>query len=345
MMQNFKAYQCDIDAGLSMLAPAPFCHVNLFLTGVTGMIVSTVADVLLRWKKEAHLDMQLYFAGRSKGRVKARFPSYAEGEDYHFVYYDALLPVPENLPHMDFIIHGAGNADPVHFDSEPVETMLANIDGLHRLLWTAKRGKTKRVLYLSSGEIYGNRESEQPFRERDYGNIDLLNPRACYPSAKRAAETLCAAFSKEYGIDTVIARPCHIYGPSITARDSRASAQFTRAAAQHEAIVMKSDGQTLRSYCYTMDCAMALLIILQKGRCGEAYNIAGRDPITIRQLAEAFAKEGGTELHFEHPSDREQKSYNLMHHSVLDAQKLGQLGWEEQFPFPLGVEKTLKYFV
>lgn len=344
MIQHLEAYNNDIDDALDMLDPEMFRHAGIFLTGVTGMIVSTVADVLLRWNEAEHLEMKLYFAGRSQERVQARFPAYTAGTDYRYVFYDALLPLPDDLPHIDFLVHGASNADPAHFATEPVETMLANIDGLHRLLWAAKRVKAQRVLYLSSGEVYGNRTSEQPFCERDYGDIDILNPRACYPSAKRAAETLCAAFTQEYGMETVIARPCHIYGPSITASDSRASAQFTRAAARHEDIVLKSDGQTLRSYCYTLDCATAILTLLQKGKCGEAYNIATQKPVTIRQLAEAFAKVSGTELRFENPSDRERKSYNLMHHSVLDVRKLKQLGWQERFSFPMGVTKTMEYF-
>lgn len=343
MMQHLENYQRDLDDALPALDLAQLANKRIFLTGVTGMIVSTVADLLLRWNEKHNGSIELYFAGRSKERVKQRFPSFCEGEAYHFVSYDALQPFPEDIPAMDFFIHGAGNADPHHYDAEPVETMMTNLDGLYRILYAARNMDAERVLYISSGEVYGNRESEAPFGERDYGDIDLLNPRACYPSAKRAAETLCAAFSKEYSVDTVIVRPCHIYGPSITATDSRASAQFTRSAARHEDIVLKSDGQTLRSYCYTIDCAAAILTVLLKGKTGESYNIASHTPVTIRQLAEAFANAGGGELRFENPSDREQKSYNMMHHSVLDGKKLETLGWSEQFAFPVGVEKTLEY--
>ena len=48
----------------------------------------------------------------------------------------------------------------------------------------------------------------------------------CYPTSKRAAENLCASYSKQYGMETVVVRPCHTYGPSITPTDNRANVQF-----------------------------------------------------------------------------------------------------------------------
>lgn len=117
----------------------------------------------------------------------------------------------------------------------------------------------KRLLYVSSSEVYGNKTGNQPYKEKDYGYVDILNQRACYPSAKRAAETLCTAYGQEYGLDTVIVRPGHIYGPTITETDSRASAQFTQNAIEGEDIVMKSAGMQMRSYCYVLDCAYPIL--------------------------------------------------------------------------------------
>ena len=77
-------------------------------------------------------------------------------------------------------------------------------------------------------------------------------------------------YAAEYGVDVVIGRPCHTYGPFFTESDNRAYAQFIRNAIAGEDIVLKSTGLQYRSWCYVVDCASALLHILLKGETGQA---------------------------------------------------------------------------
>lgn len=60
----------------------------------------------------------------------------------------------------------------------------------------------------------------------DLDHIGVRPYEVCYPTSKRAAENLCASYSKQYGMETVVVRPCHTYGPSITPTDNRANVQF-----------------------------------------------------------------------------------------------------------------------
>ena len=319
---------------------------SVFLTGATGMIGSAVAELLLRIKKRA-VNCDLYFGGRDRGRTISRFAAFEEGKDYHYVPY--ILEHPNvDLTGLDYIIHTAGLANPGVYLSKPVETMLGNLLGLNGLLDAARRMEPKMFLYLSSSEVYGNRakgENQNPYTEEDYGYLDVLNERACYPSSKRAAETLGVSYSKEYGVPFVSVRPGHIYGPSITTSDNRATAQFTRCAATGQDILMKSAGLQLRSYCYTLDCASAILTVLLNGKSGEAYNISNKDSVvSIRQIAEAFADETGGKVVFESASDEEIRSYNLMSNSSLNAKKIEDLGWKACFGLAEGVKRTLRYY-
>ena len=317
-------------------------HKSLLITGGTGMICSTVAELLFYLNKERDADIKILLAGRSLERTKGRFNAFEEGTDYFFVPYDATKDEPLTIT-ADYIIHGASNASPAVFRSEPVETMLSNLLGLKCLLDMAVKARAKRLLYISSSEVYGRNENNQPYSEDNYGYVDILNPRAAYPSSKRAAETLCAAYGAEYGVDTVIVRPGHIYGPTITDSDDRASAQFTRAAARGEPIVMKSAGTQLRSYCHTLDCASAILTVLLMGEKGQAYNISNQNSIaSIRDVAETLAREAGTSIVFIDPTDAEKKGYNLMENSVLVSEKVEKLGWRGMFNLERGIEETLK---
>lgn len=98
--------------------------------------------------------------------------------------------------------------------------MLSNFEGMLHLLEYARKNDVGRVLYVSSSEVYGKKETSASYEEGDYGYVNILNTRACYPSAKRATETLCAAYRDEYGVDFVVVRPGHIYGPTMTEEDT-----------------------------------------------------------------------------------------------------------------------------
>lgn len=317
---------------------------SILITGGTGLICSGVVDILHYLNTEKQANISIILAGRSRENTQARFPHMKEGTDYSFVTYDATRP-EELTASADFIIHGASNANPAAYVSQPVETMEANFIGLDRLLRLAGKYGTKRVLYISSSEVYGQKDGMEPFRENDFGFLDILNPRAAYPSSKRAAETLCVAYAQEYGVSTVIVRPGHIYGPAITKSDNRATAQFTRNAAKKEQIVMKSAGTQLRSYCYSLDCASAILTVLINGKDLNAYNISNPDSIiTISEIAKKIAEAAGMEIAYENPADAEAKGYNLMSNSSLDSDKLEALGWHAVFSPEAGAARCVKYY-
>ena len=310
---------------------------RILITGAGGLICSSLVDFLM----SLNMGIQVYVAGRNVDRLKARFSYWENREELRYVNYDALKPFDFG-GELDYIVHGASNADPKAYSTQPVQTMLGNLTGMNEILAWASTHPVKRVLYVSSSEVYGRKEGQQPYAEQEYGFVDILNPRACYPCSKRAAETLCAAYGAQYGVDTVIVRPGHVYGPTATAGDSRASSQFPRDVLSGKDIVMKSAGSQLRSYCYVLDCVSAMTAVLLSGQAGRAYNISNRDSVvTIRQMAQAFADAAGRSIVFENPSDQETRSYNLMDNSALDAQSLEALGWRGLFDLKTGVRATL----
>ena len=317
---------------------------TMLITGATGMVCSSVIDVIAWMNHHRDARIHLMLAGRNKEKIASRFRDVLSQGEYQFIEYDATKDQQLSL-RVDYIIHGASNANPAIYAREPVETLLGNIVGLNTVLDVAKNNPRSRLLYISSSEVYGNRTdgSNRPYSEDDYGFVDILNPRACYPNGKRTAETLCSSYGQEYSVDFVTVRLGHIYGPSITKVDTRASASFTRDVAAGHDIVMKSAGNQLRSYCYTLDCASAILTVLLNGSTGNAYNISNKDSIvSIRDMAEALAKAGGVKVIFNNPSDEEKKSYNLMSNSFLNAEKIEKLGWIAKYDLVEGVKRTLR---
>ncbi len=295
---------------------------RMLITGATGLIGSCVVELLLASPAEC----LVVAAGRDKERAARLFARHAGDGRLTFLRHDVTEPLNADL-RFDYIIHAASGASPSAFAQAPVEVMKANIYGTAALLDHGRAHQMKRMLYVSSGEVYGQC-ADAVLTEDCAGRVDSMNPRSCYPSAKRAAETLCAAYAQEYGTDIVVARPSHVFGPCFTETDNRVYAQFIRNVLRREDIVMKSDGSQCRSWCYVVDCASALLHVLLKGESGEAYNIA--DPtstLTIRELAEMVASIGGRKVIMRQPTGAERGVFNPMKTAVFSTDKIEKLGW------------------
>ena len=311
--------------------------VKVLITGATGLIGGCLVDVLMN--NEA-INCDVYASGRNESRAKTRFEKYWYNPNFHFLKYDVLTPLKQDLS-FDYIIHAASNASPNFFANNPVEVIKSNIIGVSNLVEYGLTHHMKRFLYISSGEIYGEGDG-RIFNEDDSGFVNCAKPRACYPSSKRAAETLCVSYASEYAADIVIARPCHTYGPYFTESDNRVYAQFIRNIQQGEDIVLKSSGEQFRSWCYVVDCASAILYILLKGQCGEAYNIAdSKSNISIKELAGIIARMGNKKVVVGQPNDEEKKGYNVVHKSVLSTAKISFLGWRPRVSLDKGLENTI----
>ena len=316
---------------------------SVMITGAAGLICSSVVDILMQYNDRFNANITILAAGRWLEEMTVRFGDRVNRDDFKFVIYDASKNDNKLDFHTDYIIHGASNAFPSMIVKEPVETMLSNFTGMKSLLDFSKDFDVKRILYISSSEVYGKKEDDQPFREGEYGFIDLLNPRNSYSIGKRAAETLCASYYDEYGVESVIVRPGHIYGPTASPNDNRVSSAWAYSAARGEDIVMKSDGAQIRSYCYCLDCASAMLKVLLKGENIHAYNISNPNSvISIREMAEILAKAGEVKLIREEASEADKKGFNPMSNSSLDSEGLQGLGWKGLFDAEKGLSDTVK---
>ncbi len=299
---------------------------NILVTGACGLIGSAVIDFLM----ENEADCHIYAMARNRKKTEDRFAHYAGSPRFHIVEGDVNEPLLEDVT-FHYIINAASNANPNAYALDPVGTMWTNINGTKNLLDYGKEHGLERFLYVSSGEVYGNGEVDG-WKESDSGYIDCMTMRSCYPTSKRAAETLCVAYSQQYGVETVVARPCHTYGPHFTESDNRAYAQFVRNARRHENIVLKSKGEQYRAWLYVKDCASAILTILLKGQNCEAYNVADENAcVTIRELAETIARIGGGKVVFDLPSEVEKQGFSVIRKAIFNTSKIEALGWRPQY--------------
>jgi nucleoside-diphosphate-sugar epimerase len=311
---------------------------RILITGATGLIGGCLVDVLM-----AHhpIFYEVYASGRNVIRARKKFAPYVHNPQFHFLKYDVTTPLTCHIP-FDYIIDAASGASPNIYNSDPVGVMRSNFLGTDHLLDYGVHNELKKFVYVSSGEVYGE-GTGTIFHETDSGFVDPTLFRSCYPSSKRASETLCVSYAHQYGIEVSIARPSHIYGPHFTESDNRVYAQFIRNTLHGDDILMKSTGSQYRSWCFVADCASAILFILLKGKNATAYNVADETSnVTIRQLAHTIARLSGRKVIIQNPDEREKAGYTPIKKAVFDTTRLKNLGWKIEGTMEEKLEATLE---
>lgn len=337
-----KTFRADLKQAVSqMLSPETLKGASVMITGASGLIGSFMTDMLLELNRSADAGIRIYAIDLSAERMAARFAD-VRTEQLVFVEHN-VNDLPDFDFPVDYIIHAASNAFPAAFDSDPVGTVMSNIQGTKYLLDYGRDHGAKRLLYISSGEVYGQGDLSLDSFAEDYGGyVDPTSPRSCYPNSKRCAETLCVSYTKQFGLETVIVRPSHTYGANATKADNRANVQFINQARSGEDIVLTSAGSQMRSYTYIADSASAILSVLTAGKNGEAYNIANPAArTTVAGLAQTIADQTGVKLVFADPDAVQKAQLSPIAKQVLCSEKLEALGWHGSFTVSEGVRHVL----
>ena len=315
-----------------------FTGKSILITGASGLIGLPLVDLLM------HLDdIQVFGLCRNAAYAERVFAPYKKKQRFHLLFGD-VDTFDFSSYHFDYVIHAASAADPHSIAVDPVGVMKANIGGIVNLLEYGKNHPS-RILYISSGEIYGQDVLHRGrFIEDNYGYVDTKRPRSSYPESKRAAETFCIAYKEEYGIDIVVGRQCHVYGPTMKPTDTRVLAEFILDAVQGKPIVMKSEGLQQRSLCYVFDAANAFLFLLHKAPSGAFYNITGGEDSVkrIREMAAVIGAVGNIPTEIKPISLNDFNQFAGFDHAHLDAEKLMELGWRPKINFEDGVKRTIE---
>ncbi len=338
MINNYNLYNEDISKAISFNDMGLLKNKSIMITGANGLIGSAIIDILNYLNENQNFNIKIYALVRNKLLERlSKFKNIVE------IRQDVTQEINCDEK-IDFVIHAASNSDPKLYSSDPVGTMLSNILGIKNVLDYAIKNVKERVLYISTDEVYGKLDTghDRHFEE-DTGKHDSHNIRSGYPLSKLASECLLESYISQYGIEGIIVRPCHIYGPTQTEKDSRASSAFLRNGVNGQNIIMKSSGSQVRSYTYVIDAATGILVALIKGANGEIYNVANNDSIiSIKGFADLVAQNSNTNVILEMASNEEKKSFNNDEKQITDGTKLESIGWKPVFSIEQGIKKSIE---
>lgn len=299
---------------------------SVLVTGAGGLVGSLAVRALLRADMLNGLGLTVYALGRDRRKLEHAVG--AESEHLRLFTCDlANEPIP--CPGADYVIHCASPTASSFFCDHPVETAGAILHGTEKILKHALRyGGTRKIVFVSSIEVYGEIHEDVLISESCQGFVDPLQPRSSYPMAKRMAESLCKAYCSEYGVPVVIARLTQTFGPGVAESDRRVFVQFAKSALGGRDIVLHTPGRSAKPYIYTVDAVTALFYLLLRGECGIAYNVANEDTFcSVRQMAELVAGLGKRPVDVVTESGHE-SVYPPESRLRLDCSRIRGLGWE-----------------
>lgn len=188
---------------------------------------------------------------------------------------------------VDWVLHLASPASPLHYLRMPIETLRVGSMGTMNALELARRQDARFVL-ASTSEVYGD-PLVHPQPEHYWGNVNPVGPRGVYDEAKRFGEALTTAYRTAYGVDTGIVRIFNTYGPRMRPDDGRAIPNFVSQALRGEPLTVAGDGTQTRSICYVDDTVAGILAVADSGEAGP-INIGNPDEMTMLDLAERIRR-------------------------------------------------------
>ncbi len=323
---------------------------TILITGATGLIAKYLIHFFMTLNDTYDACITVVGLARNREKAEKCFADYLDNSHFRLTYQDVCEPLRLDFK-ADYIIHAAGSASAHAIRTNPIGIIKANTLGTINVMEYARVTKPRRVVYLSTREIYGEVKAGHSISETDMGTIDPLVTRNCYPESKRMGESILEGYHDQFEISYNVLRIAHTYGPAMElSNDGRVMADFINYAVNRENIVLNSDGTAVRSFCYITDTIRGIISVMLNGASCEAYNLANEgEPMMIRDVAQMISNlfpERKIAVIIDDKSTNKQVKKGYLGYKItqLDTSKIERLGWSPMVPLSEGICRTVKYF-
>ena len=321
------------DNRMSNISAFPFRPdaMRVMVTGGAGFLGSHLCARLVEQGHEV-LCVDNFYSG-----TKFNIIELMDWPNFELMRHDVTLPL---YVEVDRIYNLACPASPVHYQSDPVQTVKTSVHGAINVLGLARRTGA-RILQASTSEVYGDPVSS-PQHEAYWGNVNPIGPRACYDEGKRCAETLFFDYHRQHSVDIRVARIFNTYGPKMHPDDGRVVSNFVVQALRNQPITVYGDGSQTRSLCYVDDLLDGLMDYMNlEQKDPGPVNLGTSFEITIAELARRIIELTGSRSQIVYKAlpqdDPVQRKPD-----TTKAQSL--LNWDPQVSIKQGLSNTIDYF-
>ena len=305
---------------------------RVLITGGAGFLGSHLCEKLLEKGEEVICVDNLYTG--SKKKIQHLFAN----ENFEFIRHDITFPL---FLEVDEIYNLACPASPIHYQSDPVQTLKTSVHGAINMLGLAKRVNAK-IFQASTSEVYGDPEVH-PQKEEYWGKVNPIGPRSCYDEGKRCAETLFFDYHRQHNVDIRVARIFNTYGPQMNINDGRVVSNFIVQALENQDITIYGNGSQTRSFCYVSDLIDGIINFMNTNvkEFKGPLNLGNPKELTILELAEKIIKttNSNSKIIFKDLPEDDPKQRQP---DVSLAEK--NINWNPTIDLKEGLRHTIEYF-
>ena len=266
---------------------------RIFVTGGTGFFGAWLLESFLWANRRCALGAEVVVLSRDPQAAVRRHPQFAQAPGLRWHQGDVRT---FEYPAGEFacVIHAAADAPRARADTPPLDLVSTIMDGTRRVLELARARGIRKVLFASSGAVYGPQPPDVGQIDESFaGAPDTSDPRSAYGEGKRAAEMLCALYRASAGMEPKVARCFAFVGPHLPLDTVYAVGNFIRDALAGGPIRVESQGLAVRSYLYAADLAAWLWTILLRGAPCRPYNVGSDHAVTVAEVARMVADASG----------------------------------------------------
>jgi len=293
------------------------------ITGGAGFIGSHLADRLLE-----RGDQVVLLDDLSTGRL-ANIEHLNGRADAEFVLGSILNAdlVDHVVSRVDTVFHLAAAVGVNLIVEKPLESMMTNIRGTETVVEKAHK-YGKRILVMSTSEIYGKNTSDSLSEDDDRILGSPLKSRWSYSEAKAIDEILAYTYWREKGLETVIIRLFNTVGPRQTGSYGMVVPRFVGQALRNQTVTIFGDGTQTRCFCHVSDVVGGLVSLSEHPDAfGKVFNLGGSEEISIGDLAKRIVElvGSGSELEFIPYDDAYEEGFEDMARRVPDTTRANRL--------------------
>ncbi len=310
---------------------------HYLVTGAAGFIASRVSDLLLEAghsvvgvddMNDAY-DVRLKEWRRDRLRDHDRFVfKHVDVRDRDALRRDAFDGIP-----FDAVINLAARAGVRQSVTDPDVYVDTNLSGTLNLLELCREGGIRKFVLASTSSLYGA-STKMPYRE-EFNTDRPLSP---YAASKKAAESMCHAYSYLHDLDVTVFRYFTVYGPA--GRPDMAPFRFTQWISEGRPVIVYGDGSQSRDFTYVDDVARGTVAGL-KELGFETINLGSDRPVALMEAIHMIEEAVGKKAHLEfvppHPAD-----VTSTWADISKADRL--LGWRPHTDLRRGIANMVEWY-
>lgn len=306
---------------------------KILVTGGAGFIGSNFIHYWLETHPEDQIINfdKLTYAGHIES-----LKDIEDSPNYQFIQGDITdaEAVDQAMKGVDKVVHFAAES---HVDRSVIDPMVfvkTNVLGTGVLLNAAINNKIKHFHHVSTDEVYGDLQVDDPAFEPN----QKYNPRSPYAASKAGSDHLVRAFFRTYGLPVTITNCANNYGPNHD--PEKVIPRFITNLLQGKKVPLFGKGENIREWLYVRDHAKAIDIVMEKGIPGETYLVEGEEKTNLELTKKLLEILEMDESMIEYVPERLGHDFRY----ACNGDKLRQLGWKTEHPFDEWLPKTVQWF-